>query len=131
MREREAEAATANDPLDDLIAGLETGNDASVQEYVGIVLGNSVYPESFPVEHEFEFDAELKELVLTASVPPPAAVPVEKEYRYVKAKDEITATATPKKDLKERYAEASFRSRFGRCTKCSRPTGPGISRRSR
>ena len=30
--------------------------------------------------------------------------PAEKAYRYVKAKDEITATALPKKDLKERYA---------------------------
>jgi restriction system protein len=106
--EREAEAATANVPLDDLIAGLETGKDASVQEYVGIVLGNSVYPESFAAEYEFAFDAELKELVLTALVPPPAAVPVEKEYRYVKAKDEITASATTKKDLRDRYAEAVF-----------------------
>jgi restriction system protein len=106
--ERETEAAKRNGALDDLIVGLQTGKDSAIQEYVGIVLGNSVYPEAFPVEYDFEFDSELKELELTALVPPPSALPSTREYRYVKAKDEITETALPKRELKDRYGRAVY-----------------------
>jgi restriction system protein len=102
--ERDAEAARANEPLDVLIAGLASGDHNAVQEYVGIVLGNSVYPEILSVEHDYEFDPEARELALTVLIASPDQLPAEKAYRYVKAKDEITATALAKKDLKERYA---------------------------
>lgn len=105
---RETEAARANQRLDELINGVQSGADAAIQEYVGIVLGNSIYPEVLSVEHDFEFDSELKELALTVLMAPPERLPSEKEYRYVKAKDEITATALPKKDLKARYASAVY-----------------------
>ena len=61
---REAEVARANQKLDALISGLAAGKHEAVQEYVGIVLGNSVYPEILAVEHEFEFDSETRELTL-------------------------------------------------------------------
>jgi restriction system protein len=105
---RDAAAVEANQKLDELIAGLRSGADSAIQEYVGIVLSNSVYPEVFPVKHDFEFDSDLKELQLTVLVLPPAGLPSEKEYKYVKAKDEITATALPKKEVKERYADAAY-----------------------
>jgi restriction system protein len=101
---REAEAAESNKRLDDLIAGLQTGAHASVQEYVGIVLGNSVYPASLAVEHDYEFDPQARELELVVLISPPTALPAEKSYRYVKSSDEITATPLAKKDLKARYA---------------------------
>jgi restriction system protein len=106
--EREADAAKTNEALDALIVGLQAGKDSAIQEYVGIVLGNSVYPEAFPVEYEFKFDSELKELELIALVPPPGALPPTREYRYVKAKDEITETALPKRELKDRYGGAVY-----------------------
>jgi restriction system protein len=101
---REAEVAEANGRLDALIAGLEAGAHAAVQEYVGIVLGNSVYPDLLSVEHDYEFDTETRELTLAVLISPPERLPAEKTYRYVKAKDEISATALAKKDLKDRYA---------------------------
>lgn len=106
--EREAETAETNRALDELIVELRTGSDAAVQEYVGIVLGNSVYPDVLAVEHDFEFDSELKELTLTVLVSPPDSLPAEKEFKWVKSKDEITATALPKKDLKAQYARVVF-----------------------
>lgn len=78
--------------------------NAAVQEYVGIVLSNSVYPEVLGVEHDYEYDPETRELTLTVLVCVPGRLRAEKAYRYVKAKDEIIATALPNKDLKERYA---------------------------
>ncbi len=103
--QREVEAATANAALDELIGGVADGVDSAIREYVGIVLGNSVYPEVLAVQHEFEFDTELNELTLTVLVSPPERLPEEKEYRFVKARDEITASLLTKKDLKARYAD--------------------------
>jgi restriction system protein len=104
--EREAAGAATNRALDDLIRRLHTGADSAIQEYVGIVLGNSVYPEALSVAHEFEFDSELHELALTVVIGPPDALPSQKAYRWVKATDEVTATALPKKELRDRYASA-------------------------
>jgi restriction system protein len=104
--EREAEAARSNASLDDLIRGLSAGADVAVTEYVGIVLGNSVYPDVFPVEHDASYDAASHEFVLTVTVPPPEVVPSAKEFKYVKAKREIAATSLTKKEQKDRYANA-------------------------
>lgn len=102
--QRDAEAAQSNVALDELIAGLEIGAAGAVNEYISIVLGNSVYPEALPVEHDFDFDAELKELTLQVSVPGPDDLPKVKAYKYTKASDEIGSTDLPAKAQKDRYA---------------------------
>ena len=101
---RETEAAQANESLNALISGLAAGDHSAIQEYVGIVLSNSVYPEILSVQHEYNFDPDTRELELTVLIAPPDELPPEKSYRYVKAKDEIAPSALPKKDLKGRYA---------------------------
>jgi restriction system protein len=45
---------------------------------VGIVLGNSVYPELLDVQHEYEFDPVSRELTLTVLLAPPDRLPQEK-----------------------------------------------------
>jgi restriction system protein len=103
---RDAETADRHKALDALIANLGYGTTDAIHEYVGIVLSHSVYPEHFPVAHEFTFDAATAELSLRAVVPGPDKVPEVKYYKYAKAADEITATALSQKDVKERYAGA-------------------------
>ncbi|HEV2756298.1 MAG TPA: hypothetical protein VG318_11055 [Actinomycetota bacterium] len=106
--EREFAAAETNKKLDELIAGIQYNVEDAIQQYVSIVLENSIFPESFPVEREFDFDAALKELSLTVVVPNPQKLPAEKEFKYVKAKDQVLPTLLPKKDQKERYNSAVF-----------------------
>src|SRR5262249_19638151 len=65
-------------------------------------------PDAFPVSHDYEFNLSSRELRLTVTVPPPSDVPTTKEYKYVKAKDEITETPLSLKARKERYASAIF-----------------------
>lgn len=105
-RQREAEVAESNRALDQLIANLGYGVEDAVQEYVSIVLGNSVYPDSFPVAHEFGFDSAHGELTLKVAVPGPAAMPSIRQFKYVKARDEIAETPLTQKDQRERYANA-------------------------
>jgi restriction system protein len=103
---REAQAQAQNEALAKLINNMAFDVEDAIQEYVGIVLSNSAYPEAFPVEHTFNFDLPTRELTLQVSVPEPSAVPSVKEYKYVKAKDEIAETNLPVKAQKDRYAGA-------------------------
>lgn len=101
--QREADARESNEALDQLIAGLGYGTVDAVQEYVGIVLANSVYPEWFPVTHSATFDPAAAELTIRVLIPGPDKIPATKNYRYTKTTDEITAVAATQKDTKDRY----------------------------
>lgn len=105
-RQREADAQARNEELTKLINDLAFDVPAAIEEYVGIVLSNSVYPDAFPVEHEHSFDLATRELTMSVFVPEPSALPSVKEYRYVKAKDEIAATQLSAKAQKDRYSGA-------------------------
>lgn len=100
---REHEVAEANARLDAIIAGLPIGEPNAVNEYVGIVLGNSVYPDVLEVGHDYEFDPVTRELALTVLIAPPDRLPQEKAFRYVKSSDEITSTPLSGRALKDRY----------------------------
>jgi restriction system protein len=107
-RQREAEAKARDEELTKLMNDLAFDVESAIEQYVDIVLSNSVYPDAFPVTHEDQFNLATRELSLTVTVPPPSAMPTVKEYRYVKAKDEIAAAALPQKEQKDRYANAVF-----------------------
>lgn len=104
--QREAEVAESNQQLDQLIANLGYDVEEAIQEYVSIVLGNSIYPDGFPVEHDFDFDSPNRELTLKVAVPAPSDVPSTKAFKYVKSSGEITETGLSQKDQKDRYAGA-------------------------
>lgn len=101
---REQEAAARNKDLDDLIIGLGYGTQDAINEYIGIVLANSVYPESVTVEHSATFNPSDAELILQVNIPAPDTFPVTKSYKYVKSTDEITTTTMSQKDQKDRYS---------------------------
>lgn len=105
-QERERAAAEANSALDELISGLAQNREDAVQEYVGVVMSNSVYPECFPVEYEHSFDSLMRELTVSVGIPRPAAIPSVKEYKYVRAKDEIAGSPATVKECRDRYAHA-------------------------
>jgi restriction system protein len=104
---RDEEVAEQNASLDALIANLGYGTADAIEEYIGIVLSNSVYPEHFPVEHTFRFDTSTAELTLKALIPGPDKVPTIKAYRYVKKDDMIVETPLSAKAAKDRYTDAT------------------------
>lgn len=102
--ERDNEVAAQNEALDQLIAGLGYGTVDAVQEYVAIVLANSVYPDGFDVSHSAEFDPATAELTIRVLIPGPSKIPAIKAYKYTKATDEISPSALTQKDTKDRYS---------------------------
>lgn len=107
-RQRQESVDAQNTQLDELIARLQAGDQEVVEEYFGIVFGNSVYPDGISVSIEHSYQAEEKELDVTVSLPAPADVPTARSYRYVKAKDEIAETSQPAKELRDRYTILVF-----------------------
>jgi restriction system protein len=73
-RQREQDAAADNAELDRFINDLAFDVESAIQDYVGIVLSNSVYPDGFPVAHDQHFDLAARELTLTATVNRPCRV---------------------------------------------------------
>ncbi|GAA4726574.1 hypothetical protein GCM10025782_26210 [Pedococcus ginsenosidimutans] len=106
--QREADAAHRNDELAKFINDLAFDLEDAIEQYVGIVLSNSVYPTAFPVDHDHSFDLATRELTLQVNVPEPITVPTIKEYRYVKAKDEIADSQLSNKAQKDRYNAAVY-----------------------
>lgn len=100
---RELDVDEHNKSLDQLIANLGYGVVEAVEEYISIVLANSVYPDYFPIEHDAEFDPKSAELNLRALIPSPDQIPTIKNYKFVKSTDEITTVTLSQKDAKERY----------------------------
>lgn len=109
-RQRQEKVDAHNAQLDELITKLQAGDRVVVEEYFGIVLGNSVYPDSISssISIEHSYQPEEKELELVVSFPAPSEVPTARSYRYVKAKDEITETSQPAKEQKDRYNKLVF-----------------------
>jgi restriction system protein len=103
---RENEADETNRRLEELITNLGYGTADAVQEYVSIVLSNSVYPEHFRITHDFEFDPSSAELRLSVVVPGPGTIPEIKAYKYTRASDEIASVPLSQKECRERYASA-------------------------
>jgi len=103
---RESEAAERNRRLDELITNLGYGTADAIQEYVSIVLSNSVYPDHFQVAHQFEFDSATAELRLRVLVPGPREICEIKSYKYTKATDEIASTSLSQRECRDRYAGA-------------------------
>lgn len=105
-RQRDADAQARNEELTKFINDLAFDVPAAIEEYVGIVLSNSAYPDAFPVDYEHSFDLSTRELTLSVFVPEPSSLPTVKEYRYVKAKDEVASTQLSAKAQKDRYTSA-------------------------
>ena len=104
---REAEVAKHNEAIDKLIANLGYGTVDAVQEYVSIVLSNSVYPDHFKVEHDFTFEPTTAELRLQVPwYPAPTRCLRSRRTSTRRRRMRSRATALTQKACKDRYAGA-------------------------
>ena len=104
--QREEAVAKQNAELDALIANLGYGTKEAIEEYIGIVLSNAVYPDHFPIGYGFTFEPSVAELQLQVAVLTPDQLSTVKNYKYTKASDEITDVPMSAKACKDRYSSA-------------------------
>lgn len=99
----EAQAAAQNAEVDRFAAAFTAAEPQAVVDYFSMVLANSVYPDDFPQQYRLAYVPESRQVVAEYELPTLEVVPAVREYRYVKTRDEITSTARPAKDIRERY----------------------------
>jgi restriction system protein len=100
----DAEAAAQNAEVERFAAAFAAGEPAAVREYFMMVLANSAYPTDFPQSYRLAFVPESRQVVVEFDLPTLDVIPTVKEHRYVKTRDEITASARPVKEIRERYS---------------------------
>jgi restriction system protein len=82
-----------------------SGDPAAVVSYNNMVLERSDYPDGFPQEFRLAYMPESKQLVIEYELPTVAIIPSILEYRYVKARDEITEKPRKVGEVRELYQD--------------------------
>jgi len=85
----QAQADAQDAEIDDFKKRFEASDPAAIVEYFSLVLDASSYPEDFPKKYRMAFVPESRQLVVEYELPILDAVPTDKQYRYVKARDAI------------------------------------------
>ena len=97
-----AKVAEQNAEIDEFAARFEVSEPAAIVEYFSLVLDASRYPEGFTKNHRIAFVPESKQLVVEYELPSiEEAVPTDKQYRYVKARDAIEHSERPVSWIKQ------------------------------
>lgn len=98
------ETARHNAEVDEFIANLAYGVEDVVNEYVEIVLSNSIYPDGFEIGRSAKFDAPTAELNILIGIPSPDKIPSIKSFRYIQSSDQIAESSLSQKAQKDRYS---------------------------
>jgi restriction system protein len=100
----EAEVREHNAEVEEFQRSFNSAMPDAVEQFYGEVLGLSEYPDGFPRDYQVAYRPEPRELVIEYRLPGREVVPGLRDFRYVKARGEITETARPARDVKELYA---------------------------
>ncbi len=110
-REYERQAAAAADAdaahnaeVDQFEHDFRDGEAEAVAQFCTLALDSSVYPEGFAHKTRVLYRPEPKEVVVEFELPPQSVIPVERDYKYVVTRDEITTVGRQVKEIKDRYA---------------------------
>ena len=90
--------------VDELERRFADGDSDAVTEYFAASLASMSMPFEQPAEPRVAFSAQSRQLVIEVELPGFDVIPDAREYRYVKARDEIKAVAMPATDRKRLYA---------------------------
>jgi restriction system protein len=101
----QAEEATRrqHEEIDELERRFSQGAADAVVDYLGAVISSITLPYDPPKEARVAFSPESSQLVLELELPKLDVIPNAREYRYVKARDEIAVTAMPATARKTLY----------------------------
>ncbi|WP_067496596.1 restriction endonuclease [Actinoplanes sp. TFC3] len=101
----EAKLLAYNAEVDRFAAAVAGADPSSVVEYFAMVLGNSVYPDDFPQHFRLAFLPKQQHLLIEYHLPPVEVIPVVKEYRYDRVRDDLLAVPREESEIRRRYTE--------------------------
>lgn len=90
VAELDATTRQQHDDVDELEAKFKDGDPVAVGEYYGAVLSSITHPYEAPDgEPRVAYSPESSQLAIELELPPLDAVPDVREYKYIKARDEL------------------------------------------
>ncbi|AGL14762.1 restriction endonuclease [Actinoplanes sp. N902-109] len=101
----EAKLQAYNAEVDRFAAAVASADPSSVVEYFAMVLGNSVYPDDFPQHFRLAYLPKQQHLLIEYHLPPVEVIPVVKEYRYDRVRDDLLAVPRDETEIRRRYTE--------------------------
>ncbi|MFI5890923.1 restriction endonuclease [Actinoplanes sp. NPDC051513] len=104
-RKYEAKMTAYNAEVDRFAAAVADADPASVVEYFAMVLGNSVYPDDFPQHFRLAYLPKQRHLLIEYHLPPIEVVPIVKEYRFDRLRDDLTAIPRDEGEIRRRYVD--------------------------
>ena len=102
-REHLARITSYNAEVDRFAAAVADADPPSVVEYFAMVLGNSVYPDDFPQHFRLAYLPARRQLLVEYHLPPVEVIPVVKEYRYDRVRDDVAAVPRDEEEIRVRY----------------------------
>jgi restriction system protein len=90
--------------VDELERRFALAEAEAVSEYISAALAALSWPFEQTADPRVAFSSESRQLVIELELPTMDVVPEVREYRYVKSRDEITASAMPVTERKRLYA---------------------------
>jgi len=91
--------------VDELEQRYRSGEAAAIASYCELVLAASPYPEGCPADFRLGYVPDSKQVVVNYQLPTIEVIPQESDFRYIKARNEITASAAKVLERKALYAE--------------------------
>jgi len=105
IRKYEAKVNAYNAEVDRFARAVADADPSSVVEYFAMVLGNSVYPDDFPQHFRLAYLPKQRHLLVEYHLPPLEVIPVVKEYRYDRVRDDLLAIPRDEGEIRRRYTE--------------------------
>jgi restriction system protein len=94
-----------NREVDELKREFEAAIPEAIVQYFSLVIDASSYPEPFPRHHRIAYVPESKQLVVELELPGVDVIPRVRQYKYVKARDEVDETGRPLSQTKSLYSQ--------------------------
>ncbi|MGW4368006.1 restriction endonuclease [Nocardia takedensis] len=102
---RRHEISLLNAELDDLGNALSAGVPETVEQVMRMFLTATQLPDDIPSDTDVAYLPHVRRLLVIRRLPDVTVIPVEREFRYVVAGDEIRPVVRKPPEVRQRYAD--------------------------
>jgi restriction system protein len=92
-----------NNQIFEFKSNFENGDEQATEDYIRLVLENSIYPDAISKEFDVQFIKSSKTGIIDYVIPHPDVVPKINEYKFVQARKEVSQKEMKKKEFEEFY----------------------------
>jgi restriction system protein len=89
-------------------SNFEKGAEQETEDYIRLVLENSLYPDAVSKEFDVQFIKSSKTVIIDYVLPHPETVPRITEYKFVQSRKEVSQKEMKKKEFEDYYEQIIY-----------------------